>query len=355
MRKNDFKDGNTRIDTEPLISVAIPAHNAEGWIESTIYSVVDQTHRNIEIVLVDDGSTDSTADIVLDVFDRIENKSRYIKNTESRGVCFTRNRALAECRGKYVVFLDADDLLLSNCISLLAIEMERNSEVVMCFGFNVPIDHENRVSTRFVNQLLKTIDGEKTTVQSTANIIESNPVGSGSGAMIRNTEPYTNVKFSQIMSQDNAEGTEDWLYYFEMSLLGSVLQVNRVLVGYRQHGDKRVSDNVSRMLRSFSIFKQQVNKATRGQYRNSLKQSRLLISKFLLGKIIRSGQYHLLFDVYIQLGKENPRGLLELTQNIFLRVIKKFGFLHNNGQSETLLVSEIYNRKANPFLEGESG
>ena len=92
----------------PLVSVIIPAYNAERYIGRALCSSLEQTYRNLEIVVVDDGSTDGTARIVQEIRDP---RIVYIQQANA-GQGNARNRGIRECRGDYIGFLDADDLYM---------------------------------------------------------------------------------------------------------------------------------------------------------------------------------------------------------------------------------------------------
>jgi len=92
---------------KPLVSILIPAYNAESWIADTIQSVLAQTWPRKEIIIVDDGSTDGT----LNISRRFESSLLNIIQQENEGASRARNRALRECQGDYIQWLDADDLL----------------------------------------------------------------------------------------------------------------------------------------------------------------------------------------------------------------------------------------------------
>ena len=97
-----------------LVSVIVPAWNAEQWVEATVRSVLDQTWKNLELIVVDDGSSDKTADIVNAILD---SRVRLIRQSNV-GAAAARNTGLAESTGDYVQFLDADDILSSDKIAL---------------------------------------------------------------------------------------------------------------------------------------------------------------------------------------------------------------------------------------------
>jgi glycosyltransferase involved in cell wall biosynthesis len=91
----------------PLVSILIPAYNAERWIAETIRSALGQTWPRKEIIVVDDGSTDQTRLIV----QKLASKAVSVITQENQGVCAARNKAYELCQGDYIQWLDADDLL----------------------------------------------------------------------------------------------------------------------------------------------------------------------------------------------------------------------------------------------------
>jgi glycosyltransferase involved in cell wall biosynthesis len=96
-----------------LVSIIIPAYNAEKWIKDTIESALSQTWPNKEIIVVDDGSTDNT----LSILKKFESKTVKVVAQENRGACSARNKALAFAQGDYIQWLDADDILAPDKIS----------------------------------------------------------------------------------------------------------------------------------------------------------------------------------------------------------------------------------------------
>ena len=92
---------------KPLVSILIPAYNAEEWIADTIQSAIAQTWHRKEIIVVDDGSTDRTAEVAR----RFASKEVAVVSKENQGAAATRNHALRLSQGDYIQWLDADDLL----------------------------------------------------------------------------------------------------------------------------------------------------------------------------------------------------------------------------------------------------
>jgi glycosyltransferase involved in cell wall biosynthesis len=92
---------------KPLVSILIPAYNAEAWISDTLRSAIAQTWERKEIIVVDDGSTDGT----LAVARQFESEQLRVVTHKNQGASATRNKAYSLCKGDYINFLDADDLM----------------------------------------------------------------------------------------------------------------------------------------------------------------------------------------------------------------------------------------------------
>ena len=98
---------------KPLISILIPAYNAEAWIADTLRSAIAQTWERKEIIVVDDSSTDST----LAVARQFESDQLRVVTHKNQGASATRNKAYSLCQGDYIQFLDADDLMAPDKIA----------------------------------------------------------------------------------------------------------------------------------------------------------------------------------------------------------------------------------------------
>ncbi|MGF7144105.1 glycosyltransferase involved in cell wall biosynthesis [Anaerotaenia torta] len=106
-----------------LVSIIMPSYNTGNYIEETINSVINQTYHNWELIIVDDCSTDNTDEVVRQFSDK---RIRYLKNEYNSGAAVTRNHALREAKGKWIAFLDSDDLWLPEKLEKQIEFMERN-------------------------------------------------------------------------------------------------------------------------------------------------------------------------------------------------------------------------------------
>lgn len=93
---------------DELVSIIMPSYNTANYIAASIQSVLDQTYQNWELLLVDDCSTDDTDAVVAPFLS--DARIRYLKNDRNSGAAISRNRALREAKGRWIAFLDSDDL-----------------------------------------------------------------------------------------------------------------------------------------------------------------------------------------------------------------------------------------------------
>lgn len=138
-------------DMQPTVSVIIPTYNREKFIGAAVKSVLDQTFKDFEIIVVDDGSTDGTADVVKEFSSE---KIRYIYQP-NQGRSRARNHALELAKGRYLAFLDSDDLYLPEKLGMQVDFMDKRPDCGMVYtsahcidenGNSLPHVYEARVS-----------------------------------------------------------------------------------------------------------------------------------------------------------------------------------------------------------------
>jgi len=119
----------------PLVSVIIPTYNRAHLIAQAVDSVLQQTYSNVEIIVVDDGSTDDTATVMENYAERVS----YVRQ-ENAGSAAARNRGLAMARGDYIAFLDSDDLFLSEKLAIQVDYMQQHPHIGMTFHWYDAVD-----------------------------------------------------------------------------------------------------------------------------------------------------------------------------------------------------------------------
>lgn len=100
---------NKVINNSSLVSIVVPVYNAEKFIKDTVKTVIDQTYDNWELLLVDDCSTDKSVKIIKE-YQQKDKRIKFFSNSKNSGAAISRNKGIEESRGRYIAFLDADDL-----------------------------------------------------------------------------------------------------------------------------------------------------------------------------------------------------------------------------------------------------
>ena len=125
------------------ISIIIPTFNREKIIEHSIKTVLNQTYNNIEIIVIDDCSTDDTESVINEIKD---NRIRYIKLKKKKGANYARNLGINMASGKYISFLDSDDIFYNNKLIKQINNIENNKSDLDFCKIRININNKNRFS-----------------------------------------------------------------------------------------------------------------------------------------------------------------------------------------------------------------
>ena len=124
------------MNKQPLISVIIPVYNLENYIEKCLDSVLSQTYKNLEILVVDDGSTDSSPSIC-DKYSQSDSRIQ-VFHIDNGGAAHARNTALEKMTGEFVTFVDGDDYIDSTYIEKLYNNItDKNADISICKWIDV--------------------------------------------------------------------------------------------------------------------------------------------------------------------------------------------------------------------------
>lgn len=126
-----------------LCSVIMPAYNSEKYIADSIRSVLNQTYKNLELIIVDDFSSDATKEII-ETFAEQDIRIKVISNSINLGCAAARNRAIASSAGKYIAFLDSDDIWVSNKLENEIEEINQQQCDLIYTAYEM-IDSDNKV------------------------------------------------------------------------------------------------------------------------------------------------------------------------------------------------------------------
>jgi len=126
----------------PVVSIIIPCYNGERYVVESINSALDQRDAACEVIVIDDGSTDGSLEVIKSFGERIRWESG-----PNRGGGAARNRGLELARGEWIKFHDADDVLLPECVANQMIHSASLAEMELSFGYGVDLASKQRVST----------------------------------------------------------------------------------------------------------------------------------------------------------------------------------------------------------------
>jgi glycosyltransferase involved in cell wall biosynthesis len=226
--------------TDRLVSVIVPAFNAADTVCDTVRSALDQTHRNLEVIIVDDGSTDQTQ-VVASCLVESDPRVRYIRK-DNGGVASARNRGIAEAQGEYVATLDADDLWYPTKLERQLERLEQSGpETALVYAWCCWIDDHG------------TVTGSAPPTQLEGRILPEmclgNVVVSGSNALIRREALIAAGGFDESLRSRGGQGCEDWKLYLLIAERYKIAMVSEYLVGYR-FSPGSMSDDFEQMMRS---------------------------------------------------------------------------------------------------------
>ncbi len=228
---------------EVLVTVYLVCHNYEEYVEQAIESVLAQTYKNFELIIIDDGSTDNSKDII----------NRYVKYPnvrvifqENKGLIATNNVAIRAANGKYVMRLDADDYLDESALLVLVNTIEESEDLALIFP-----------DYYYVDKLGNVIGQERRhNFKEDVNLLDQ--PAHGACTLIR--KKYLLEVGGYSSEFDCQDGWDVWLKLTEIYKVGNV---NLPLFYYRKHGDNLTS-NTEKLLRTRSeIYKKHAERVSK--------------------------------------------------------------------------------------------
>jgi glycosyltransferase involved in cell wall biosynthesis len=213
------------LTASPLVSVVIPAYNAEAFIQKTLTSVLSQTYKNLEILVIDDGSTDRTVEIV-EAMAEGDRRIRLLQQSNS-GVAAARNLGIKHAKGEFIAPLDADDIWYpQNIEKQVQCFLESNANVGLVYSWSADVDDQDIPTGTFHTAQ---IEGK---VYST--LLCHDFLGNASSSLIRRTCFQKVGLYNCQFREQNAQGCEDWDLYLRIAEQYQFRVVPEVLVGYRK-------------------------------------------------------------------------------------------------------------------------
>lgn len=221
----------------PLVSVIMPAYQAEPFIGEAVGSVLAQSVTDLELIVLDDGSTDRTREIVRDFAQR-DHRVRLVVNEENMGVARTRNRGLDLCRGTYVALLDSDDYWQPRMLErMIARAEETGADIIYC-SYALVDEQGRKICNDFI--VPPTTSFEESIVRSVITCSSVLVTGSLARAHWFPTNVYH----------------EDIALWFQLLKDGCrACGVTEVLAAYRQRANSRAGNKLTSAIRRWEIYR----------------------------------------------------------------------------------------------------
>ncbi len=263
----------------PCVSIILPTYNCAGFLPDSIGSILLQTYDSYEIIVVDDGSTDNTREVLKPFMQRIQ----YIHLVKNKGLPAARNTGIRAARGEYLAFIDADDLWLPEKLQTDIAYLNKHPDVGMVYSKHLNVD----VNGRALN------GGTKKRLPSgnifTQLFSEQNFIIPSSVVVRREVFNMTGLFDEQLFN------CQDWDMWLRIAFFSKIAGINKTLIKYR-HNPHSLSKNRD------SVLKYQ--KAVIDKTYNQFKDKKGGISEKLYKKRLAS-HYAKVGRYYLRDGKKN--------------------------------------------------
>ena len=224
-----------------LVSVILPVWNGEQLLDRALASVLSQTHQNLEVVIVDDGSSDGTQRLIARWLK--QDKRVFCLQQSQAGVASARNRAIAEARGEFIAPLDHDDIWANDKLETqLAVFSAGDERLALVSSGWARIDTDDRILSQSARPIA---DGGNLKVLAVSNYIVSSSI-----PLMRRSAVIKVGGYCEALHAAGAQGCEDYLLYLRLAEHYTLAHVPKVLVGYRVTANS-MSQDTDQMIRSY--------------------------------------------------------------------------------------------------------
>ncbi|MGL4335950.1 MAG: glycosyltransferase family 2 protein [Turicibacter sp.] len=204
---------------EKMITIVVPVFNSEKYIEESINSILNQTYKNFEILIINDGSTDDTQKVLEKLY--TTNRKVKVVNTKNRGVSSARNLGINLASGEFLVFMDADDRLVKNALYLINEKLSKNISELFIFGFSVFNDNRRHNDTHLLEKLEKKPEVSNNCLLKRMLSTKNNLLG----YVWRAAYSVEMLKKNLILFDEHLKISEDYLF-----LLKSIVNAKKIIV-----------------------------------------------------------------------------------------------------------------------------
>lgn len=298
--------GYDRESRSHMVSVVIPAYNAEATIADTLRSVRSQTHRDLEIIVVDDGSTDRTISIVK-THAAVDGRITVIAQ-KNAGVAAARNAGWQSARSAFIAFVDADDLWAPS-------KIERQLHTILSGGLQVGLVYTWWALIDEHNLIRCKVRGRDIAGDVLEQTLMGNFVGHASSPLIRRQALVEAGGFDSRLRDAGIHGCEDMLIYHRIARRYHFGLVPDHLTGYRVASGRMSSDR-PRMLRSFKMVAHEM-KLSHPESAKRVDRGTRMYLVFLIGEALGAFDLRQVWRLVSLWVPEHPRDSIILPFSVF--------------------------------------
>ena len=238
------------ISKKPYVSVIITSFNSANFLRQTINSVLKQTYNNFELIIVDDGSTDKSREIIIKFSNNDKRIRFYFMKKNSGTASIPRNIGAKLSKGKYLAFLDSDDLWEKNKLEIQINNLKRNK--ILSFSSSNYIDENSKNIYPFF-QKIRTIIQEKIYIKKLTGLFAYNPVILSS--VVIDKSLFLKFKFDENKSLVGIEDLDLWLKIFNLFPEKIIYEKNNLVSIRRRKKSLNIDYNKASMRAIFCISK----------------------------------------------------------------------------------------------------
>jgi glycosyltransferase involved in cell wall biosynthesis len=292
----------------------VPAHNAEATIDETLQSVRSQTYPHLDVIVVDDGSTDGTCRIVLN--HAAQDKRIRLVSQPNGGVAAARNHGIRVARGELIAPIDADDLWSPEKVARQVEVFEREDDgVTLVYTLHACIDHAGSI-IGYGHRPAETGLGLR-------SMCHRNIVGNGSAAMMRRADVLALGGYDTTLRARGAQGCEDYKLYLAFAARGRITVVPDVLTGYR-YTPTNMSSDVLQMERSHDlVFDELV--ARHPEVAADVAIGRRLCSRWLIVRALHIRDWRSSWTLFSHMCVRDMAGAASFAAGVPMRAVRKAG------------------------------
>lgn len=207
---------------QEIVNVFMPCYNSEKYIGQAIESILGQSYTDFKLVIIDDGSTDNSVEII-NRYAEGDSRIRLLKNGVNRGIVFTRNRGLDECQCDYMALMDSDDVATPDRLEKEVAFLKENKDIVVVGGLYQLMNESGELRP----EKLRLTESDE---EIRARMLFANVMANGTVLFRKKKIDQANIRY-----REHLHASEDYLFWCEVLNIGKICNMGEIFQYYRVH------------------------------------------------------------------------------------------------------------------------